>query len=503
MREGARVQWLTTIPYTTETHSPSINFFPFLLLGKISATTGISFEMTYQIFRFIASILFFASAYIFIRSISIPHKNLTYLIFLFASPFLMTTSANGTEATVPYLYWWTGIDAVRRGAYLPHHMLGGTLLILAMMVILKFHKSGKWRDVLVSILILPFLILVHPPSLFILMIVIPSAILLYVIFQMIIHATRHNFANLIRYLGKNYKKELIILSVPLLAFLLTVAYIFIMEQDPLWAHAILWEKNQQLSILNEIFGAFGILLPFALVGLISSILSFKFPRILIASWFIIPLILLPIAPVFNISNTRLIQGIPFFPFSILAMIGITDVTLWISQMTEKNIMSVPKRLNIQTLLIGLIFGIFLIQSGVTISWSVRDQIREFQNRYSNIYLDTALYPAFDFINRTYSPQTITVSAFYTGNFLPAFTDTISYIGHFGYTYDLNFKEPEVNKLLKNQMTEKEARQFLTDHKIRLVFQGPDERSYYSGLLYPNILKPVYQQSGIVLYELIP
>lgn len=257
-----------------------------------------------------------------------------------------------------------------------------------------------------------------------------------------------------------------------------------------WNQYLLWERTLQYPLKEELIPALGILFPFALIGILVSVLTRKFERIFLACWLVVPFLLIPFASLLGMSNIRLIQGIPYLSLSILAVIGIDFL------------FKLAKKIKYLSFALFLILNsLFLILWLPVISWSIKDQIREYSPIYGNTYLDDRLHPAFEFINRNYIPKTTTVSTFYPGNYLPVYTHTISFIGHTGYTNNLAKKDPEVNNFFYMKMKPEEAKSFLTDNKITLVFQGPEEKILYPKYLYPDILKPVYDKEEATIYEI--
>ena len=150
------------------------------------------------------------------------------------------------------------------------------------------------------------------------------------------------------------------------------------------------------------------------------------------------------------------------------------------------------------IIIVVVFSIFTFP---TLSWSLKDQIREYWPIFGNVYLDDRLKYAFSFINQNFPPKTNTLSTFYTGNYLPAYTKTVSFIGHFGYTYNMQEKEKLVLKFFENKMTDEQAKTLIKNNKITLIFQGPEEKPIYKDYLYPKLLKPVYDREEVTLYVL--
>ncbi|OGG03291.1 hypothetical protein A2W14_02795 [Candidatus Gottesmanbacteria bacterium RBG_16_37_8] len=501
MNEGANGANLIYDPYTTEPHRSSIIFSYFTWLGKFSRLTNIPYVYTYHAVRILGSLLFFVSAYFLIHKLRLPHPNLAFLFFLYAAPLFTLRNLGDKIDKIPFMYWWTAMDPVRRSAYLPHHMIGGFLLILSVILILRFFSSGKLKFIIITIFLSPLLAFIHTPSLFILLIVLPSAIIIYLISQFL--------QNNVKFLW-NLRFILLLTFVYWIISLLFLTFMVSQTNKGFpWNQYLVWERNLQYPLNKELIGAFGILFPFALIGILSSLISSKFNRIFVAVWFSVPLLLIPLAPKLSISNIRLIQGLPYFTLAVLAALGL-DFLFSLGKVIVNKFFKIPKTLvafqRLPIKLISLLFYsliglLFLIHVFPSIVWSIKDQIREYSPIFGNTYLDNRLHQAFNFINKNYPNKTPILSTFYTGNYLPVYAHTISFIGHSGYTNNLSQKEPLVFKFYENKMTDNEAKSFLMDNKITLVFQGPEEKPIYPQYLYPNILKPVYDKEEATIYVL--
>jgi hypothetical protein len=478
MQQGASGSWLTTDPFTLEPSQPSIIFAYFLWLGKVSSFLSIPFPVMYHLTRVICGVLAGAMAYILLKIIKLPYRRLAYFFFLFASPFLHEIPTDNGIQQFSYMYWWTGIDAIRRFAYLPHHVFGSLFLIINIIALLKFVKTrnNKWMFLsLVCALLLGF---IHPPSLFIILLALPVSVTVYVL----IHFKRWQMK--LSVLNKEFPVIHLVVY-----WIIGVLLMFLMVSQTNkgfpWSQYIAWEKNIQFPLDKELVGALGILVPFALFGGLFALQTGQFQYIFIVCWLFVPFLLIPFALKMNISNIRLIQGTPYLPLSILAVIGIKAI--------EKMI---AKRW-----VVWVTFALFLVFTIPTLFWSMNDQMKEYWNIWSNVYLDKRLFPAFDFINNHYSNKTNVMTTFYTGNYLSAFTHTNSFMGHFGYTFNREKKEKEADEFYKNNMMPDKAKQFLLNSKITLVFQGVEERPLYpNGYLYPDILKAIYEKDGIIIYE---
>lgn len=562
--EGAGGAWLTHDPYTTEPHKSSIIFSYFLWLGKIGKTFSLPPAVLYHVLRLGFSLLTLFSVFFLIYFLEIPFPRLTFIFFLFAAPFLHTVPDGSKFITVPYMNWWTGMDPLRRAAYLPHHMIGSFLLVTSVILLVKYFRTAGNKYLLRCLILSLPLSFIHPPSLFILLLILPPTLIIYTVLNFIngkagkskLRVLREEELPAARSLreptGGNLptgpafklfrlKDPFIFKFIGIFIYWLTglALLIFMFSQTnngfP-WSQYVSWEKNLQFPLGQEIIGALGFLFPFAVIGTAVSILSKKFEYILVSAWLFIPILFIPLAPRLNLSNARLIQGIPYLPLAILAALGIKgilDISIFMvtniagdsgkgsrsklhSAHTQTDVLKrkfgIPdwrdplhKIINrtriLETLILIIISVFFLIFTCPTLSWSVNDQIREYWPIFGNVYLDNSLFPAFDFINQNYSPGTKTVASFYAGNYLPAYTHTTSFIGHFGYTYNVDQKQELTNEFFNGKMAPDQAENFLVSNKITLVVQGPEEKPMYNNYLYPDLLNPVYDKGGVTIYGL--
>jgi len=534
MNLGGSGQWLTQDPYTTEPHQSSIIFSYFLWLGKISKILALPYAITYHLIRIVLSVVFLYFTFYFLLYIKIPHPRLTYFFFVFAAPLMHTIYDNGKAVKVSYMNWWTGMDPIRRVAYLPHHMIGALLLVISIILILKYFNTKTRKYLVYLSVITPVIGFIHTPSLFIILLILPPSLIIHFLSNHIaqkisLHEARNSKQNQNsndrnnKHLDLSKLKLLNIFRISDFGFrispiigllgywLIGLSSLLLMVSQTNrgfpWSQYLAWEKNLQFPLDQELIGALGILFPFTLIGVIFSLFSRKFERVLIVCWFTIPFILIPLSQRFNISNIRLIQGMPYLPLAILAVLGISTIQKGL-QAILNNISNKFKKFNVLLgylpageagWVIGLFLILFFIFTLPTLSWSLKDQIREYWPIFGNVYFDNRLNNAFAYINTNFPAKTVTLSTFYTGNYLPAFTNTVSFIGHFGYTYKIDEKQSITRKFFENKMPLDEAKQFIMNNNIALVFQGPEEKPIYKDHLYPTILKPVYDREEVTLY----
>jgi hypothetical protein len=389
------------------------------------------------------------------------------------------------------------MDPVRRIAYLPHHMFGNVFLVVSFICLLQFIKTKKNKWIYTAFAIIPFLAFIHPPSTFILLIVIPATYAVYVSRQIADSFLKKSEKSDL-YIGLPIKTTLWLVAYLGCSGVLLLGLVSLTNQGFPWTQYIAFEKRLQFPLDQELIGAFGLIFPLAVIGVLTSWWSKQFEKILVACWFVVPFLLIPIAPALNISNIRLTQGAPYLPMALLSVYGVFEIK---KLLTKTRFKLITHHSSLITNLFPAILSIiFIIFSYPSINWSLRDQIREYWPIFGNVYLDNRLTKAFEYINLNY-PKAHTLSTFYAGNYLPAYTNTISYVGHFGYTFEYERKNQLIEQFLKGKLSDEQVRHLMQTEKVDLIFQGPEEKSLSPSLLYPNILTPVYTTDEATMYIL--
>jgi hypothetical protein len=523
MNQGRNGNFLIRDPFTTENHQPSLIFAYFPWWGFIGKILNLPNIAIYHGIRLLAGFFALLTTFFLIRRLRFPYPTMTFILASFAAPLLKTANPGGVEQVVPYMYFWTGMDPIRRAAYLPHHMVGAFLLLFCLLLLLSYIQKGVRRNLIIALLLAVPMGFIHTPSLFVLLLVLPSAYLFTMAKITLMSYLKHAQFSIKKILFENENPR-ILLATLFFCIIGSVVLLTMLTQTNKgfpWSQYLTWEKTQQFPLDRELMGAFGILVPFTLMGAFIGLVGNSYEWSLVSCWFLLPLLLSPFAAHLNLSNIRLIQGVPYLPLSMLAVLAVTTIQRFFNR-TFRGRLNVfinkrippPRSKNVGVLLlrrslnaggghwiIGLLLIIFTLFTVPTVSWSVKDQIREYWTPYSNVYLDSRLFRAFDFINITFPSKTNTLATFYSGNYLPAFTDTVSYIGHTGYTYNVNAKEELVDQFFKGKMPTEDVKKLLTDNNITLIYQGPDEKGMFRSYLYPELLKPVYDKPEATLYTL--
>ncbi len=109
----------------------------------------------------------------------------------------------------------------------------------------------------------------------------------------------------------------------------------------------------------------------------------------------------------------------------------------------------------------------------------------------------------NWLNQHSTPDAVTLSAFSTGNVLPAYTHLRPYVGHGPETADALNKTAMTARFFSSQLTAEERLALYRGFNMRYVIYGPSEQALSQGAT-PNWLddgRLIYDQDGYQVYEL--
>jgi hypothetical protein len=226
--------------------------------------------------------------------------------------------------------------------------------------------------------------------------------------------------------------------------------------------------------------AYGLLLPFSLVGVLHRPPSQRAQGYFLAAW-AVSLPLLAYLP-FNLQR-RLPEGI---------WVVIVILALWGFQHLARD---QDRRAARQLKLVwvtGLCFGttLLLLSGGILTAFRPAQPVFRPANEIQ----------AFDFLSNSAKPGEIVLGAYESGNALPAWAPVRVLIGHGPESIGLAELRPQVERFFNNQSIDQGRVAFLRQYHIHYVFWGPAERSL--GAWNPDsaaYLKKVYQENEYSVY----
>jgi len=355
----------------------------------------------------------------------------------------------------PFLSWLTEADSTQRFAALPHYLIGFSFSLAIFLWF--FFESKNWFWPLFFGLLLGFVL----PSSFL---VVLGALAVFFLFS------------------KKSFRLAFLLVILFLSFLPAFFYYQKIFQIPPWSHIFAWEKAnrpafsfwQYLAALGSTAFLFplGIFAPkekrhwaiffFSLIGVVFLFAFFAADKL-------------------NLNPIRFLQFPLFIPFAVLTVFGL-------SRFLKK-----PSFLAVS--------AAFLLVIALPTSFvSLKNQKEMYADFSELIYPTNELKNAFDFLAKNTSPNQTVLALYQAGNLIPFFAGNKVYLGHLQETLNYPLKVKLAEEFFAGKMTPEQAKEFLSQGKIDLVFLSPQEKSLGGKIEAYPFLKPVYQSQTITIFE---
>jgi hypothetical protein len=229
-----------------------------------------------------------------------------------------------------------------------------------------------------------------------------------------------------------------------------------------------WSSEQNLMLSPSVLSLLSAFLPLMLIGVPGSIFLWRQPEqrklfYFLMIWLIAQLILVYLPFPFQ---RRLIAGYQF-PLAILAAYGLSRIRK-------------P---------IALTILVLLVSTNVFVTFQ---QIQDIKSKGMPYYLPLEYKEAFEWLAKQDGGSVL--SAFVTGNFIPAYTGLQSYMGHSSFTPDVRNKRKRASEFYKNPSLD-----FLTRSNIGFVFWGTEERRI-STPVSRDFLEKVFENRRILIFK---
>ncbi len=492
MRQGAEGLWLFQLPYTSEPHTPTIFYLFYLLLGKLSALTGLSTALVYHLARLFFDAILLVVIYRFIalftawRSV----RRIAFLLIAFSG------GLGWLLILLGQVNWLNSapIDLISPEAYtflilygFPHLALARTLLLLGLMIwwskpSIRNQKSEirdrKWLWAGLCWfgmgLLVPFYVAVV------------GALVLAGLIAEAIVARQIDW----RKVGRAALAGLI--ATPPLIYTFVIVAI-----DPIWK---VWAD--QLMILSP--HPLHYVLGYALVGLLALVgIAKMWKRRMIDPKLIGWLIAVPflIYVPFN-SQRRLIEGWQI-PLGISAAIGLAYVVLpvWSRSRLVKRLTQ-HRRYTVHGLRSWLLAGLLLL-SATTYVLMLIEQTTRMIARIDLGFRDGAELAALRWLDGHVTYNDVILSSYNTGNFLPTVVGAKVFLGHGPETAYSNDKIQLVKQFYDASTPDDWRREFLQQRSITFVFFGPLEAKIGSfDPVRADYLMLEYDQNGYRIYQVV-
>ena len=485
MKQGSEGLWLFRLPYTSEIHTPALFYLFYLLLGKLSAVTGLSSPLVFHLARLAFDALLLAIVYRFVALFTAwrPVRRIAFLLIVFSGGLgwlLILSGQVNLLNSAP-------IDLISPEAYtflilygFPHLALARAMLLLGLILFWKQPATGTKLAVLAGLcwlvmgLLVPFYLAVI------------GAIVIAGLMAEASRARKINRRSVWRAILAG-----LIASPPLF-------YTFIViETDPIWK---VWAD--QLVILSP--HPLHYVLGYALVGTLAVIGLVKTrkqhlidPKLI--GWLVaVPfLIYLP----FN-SQRRLIESWQV-PLGFCAAIGLVYAVLpaWRRSRLVKRLTQ-HRRYTVHGLRGWLLAGIVLL-SATTYALTLAEQSLRMIAQVDLGFREGAELAALRWLDGRVTYDDVILSSYNTGNFLPAVVEARAFLGHGPETAYSDAKRALVAQFYDAATSDQWRREFLKQWPITHVFFGPLERKV--GQFDPaqaDYLALEYVQDGYRIYRVV-
>jgi hypothetical protein len=442
MRMGAEGGWLFYLPYTPEPH-PGVYLYTFhLLLGKISAATGLSPTLTYHLARLIFGILLLVVVYQFMATFT-ENVKVRQVAFLLASlsgglGWLVIVTGWSEQIGIPLdIYLPEGFNFLIL-YHLPHLLLAEILLLWGFLLLLQsWQIEGKgWK-----------LALLAGASFFL-------ALGIAAFYLAIIVAVLGLTLILRGWVNRQVPWREAGLTALALAMILPVVLYNYWVFATIPAYQIL---GQQLIIRSpapiHYLLAYGLLALLALAGIKSFWEQRDTGSLFLIAWVAaVPfLVYLP----FNLQR-RLVMGLQL-PLSILAATGL----YWLCQGRPK----LWRRGSLALIFFSSLTNIILLVGS----------LGSLAAREAPIFHPTTQLEAMNWLAQQAKGEVI-MAVYETGNVLPAYANVRTFVGHGPETVNSDEKRAQAKRFFSSTSSDPWRRELLEKFNVRYVYYGPHERA---------------------------
>lgn len=454
IKQGQEGRWAVVNSFTSEPHSSSLVHEEYLLWGKLTGIFGIPPVLSYHLSRLIFGLVFLVMIYLFLlKAFPLPRQSIlrivSLLLICFASGFLDKTGQ-------PYLSWLTEMDISQKFGALLHYLLGFICLLGI------FGRVYARNTKLLYFFILGLLGgFVLPSS----MIVVVSTL---VAFAVIFPDDR-------KYLQK-----------PLLAIIaaglpIAIYYRLTFNVFP-WNIILDLERiNKGPFTLVEFLSALGAISFLAPLGLLAwknerRLVSFLSTWILVVfGWAFV------LADIFGLNPTRFLQIPIYIPLSMMTVLGFKMIF-------KKN------------WLLVVAVGLMIAVSLPTTVKSLKNHLQMYADHSELIYPGKDLMESFGFLDRNTRSGEAVLTLYQAGNLIPFLAGNTVYLGHFQGTINYPQKVEKAGRFFAGRMTVEEAKQFLSEANVNLVFYSPQERSAGGKIDQYTFLSTTYSNATVTIYR---
>ena len=485
IRQGIEGGLLVQDRYAWEPHSGSIIHYFYLSLGWIGRFWHINDpNIVYHLSRVVLGLVWMGVIYLIICQFlnKFYQRIIGFFLAVYSSGFPKIEIQNGNPIITWFMTWWTELDPTQRSAFVPHftagHILMGICIILVLKIISqKSYTREQKEDLkkkfffnlstvnyqLLTIFISGFLAgFVHPPSLIILLLIVPVWLLLLLISQKI---HRSQAVKLLIALGMG-ATSLIILKIQSSVFPWSSASAF----EGLSFYVPIWDYLLGLG-------------PIVVLGLWGIWLKRKDHKVwLLVLWIVISIIMLDRVRFFPFSKIVFIKKLAF------SNIRMLQVSLWVpfSILSVYALDFIKHKFGSTVFLVTMTTIIFLTFVGFP--ETLKTQSTKLFGSNVLMYPSESWMEAIKSFSSIEPKGKAILSLPLAGEFIPPYSGRTVYVGQEVYTPDHKKKMDLSWQFYRGLIDKCHAYNLVKDNNIGIVFYGYDEKNAGSAIkTYPFML----------------
>lgn len=488
MLSGATGSWLFRTPYTAFPQSGALMFFPYILLGKLAASPAIHEQLVaiFHLYRVVAGGLAILATYDFLSFyiMDLRYRWLGLILIILGGGLGWLVLLVGDETwlgSLPLDFYSPETFGFLALFGLPHLAMSRALLLWTLLIYLHASRASSNYQVAILPIAIKMSLLWFVSGLFqpLVMAVVGIVIAIH-----LLTIAAVNFWNRSRGQNWDWKRWLLLCRLVLvsgiLPGLLILYNLWVLWSDPFiagWTQQNLIKSPHPLHYLL----AYGVLIPLAWIGTKRLMSLSSWQGWLLVGWLIV-LPLLAYTPV-NLQR-RLPEGI-WVAWVTVSMVGLEQVLTRDRRPTFRYLWPVILLcLTLPSTLIIWLGGMFTAGRVEFPVFRPRDEIA-----------------VFEFLREEAFNQEVVLSAYETGNALPAWAPLRVVIGHGPESVNLSEVRPKVTAFYSSDTQDSQRLSLLNQHDVSYVFWGPAERQLgdWNPLVAPY-LKPLHQVGDFSIFK---
>jgi len=460
MQQGAQGAWRFRLLYTSEDHPGTFLYLFYLLLGHLSALTGLPLILTYHLARLVCGLALLMVAYFFIAFFTRRRavRWIAYLLVCFSSGLgwlvllIRPTLPGGIS---PIDFWLMDAYTFFTILLVPHFCLGVALLLLVFIFMLDYFQSGRPLPLVMAVIASWFLAVLHPYLLLIAGCVLGGYWLLLLWLR--------------RRLPLDEAKGMMALGcslVPPLGY-----YYWTLTYDPVLRAFSAQDVTMSPPPPFYIWG-YGLVFLLAVGGFVHVLRQHRERELFLVAWLVVVAIMLYFP--FKVQR-RSITGL-HIPLCILASLGLFKYVLptvyrsRVSRAISRMLAYDRRRLRlfVLNLIVVATFpsNLYLLAGSSLAAWQ----------GHPALFHTEAENQAIDWLAENSQPTDTILCSYWVGNYIPARIGHRVFLGHWDETIDYVHKRGAVEAFFQSQTDDATRLNLLRKHGIAYLFYGPQERA---------------------------